>query len=118
MVCAFAIFLILVACFTIEAINGSNDFPIGLFLPGVLIGVALFISLAYVMVNQLLFFKQKFLMKKKYGELSMKEKVAFISVIIMVAMIVICLFTTIGQWIVIFIYKSVNKCVGHSTDFP
>ena len=95
MVCAFAIFLILVAYFTYEAIKGSNDFPIGLYLPAVLIGVALFISLAYVMRNQLLFFKQKFLMKKKYGELSIKEKIAFISVITIVAMIYICLFTTL-----------------------
>jgi hypothetical protein len=47
-------------------------------------------------------------MKKKYAELSIKEKIAFISVITIVAMIFICLITTIGQWIIIAIYKGEN----------
>jgi hypothetical protein len=97
MVCAFAVFLILLGFFTYEVIThpNQNDFPIEFFIPAVVIGLILFSSLAYVMGNQLLFFKQKFLMKKKYGELSIKEKIAFISVITIVAMIYICLFTTL-----------------------
>ena len=108
MVCAFVIFLILLGFFTYEVIakqNQSDNFPIALFITAVVIGLILLSSLAYVMLSQLLFFKRKFLMKKKYGELSFKEKVAFISVFFMVSLIVICLFTTIGQWLLISVYK-------------
>ncbi len=61
MVCAFAVFLILLGFFTYEVIqDGKNDFPTALFIPAIVIGAPLLISLAYVMGNQLLFFKQKF----------------------------------------------------------
>ncbi len=101
----FTIFLIFLGFFT-SGVVSENLFKEEYFYPAVVIGLTLLISLAILMISQLLFYKQKFLMKKKYGELSFKEKLSFISVILMVSLICFCLATTIGQWTLISIYKS------------